>query len=200
MDCIDFMKSKPDNHFDLAIVDPPYGIGERMYNGGARNKSTVKFTREIKNNNWDKLPPSKEYFKELQRVSKNQIVWGGNYFGLPKNRCFICWEKMVYAPTMSQVEYAWTSFDSPARLIKINNNNNKRIHPTQKPIKLYRWILQNYAKEGFRILDTHGGSFTNSIACDMEGYDLCIIEINKVYFDKGIKEYNKYKSQLNIFK
>ena len=113
-----------------------------------------------------------EGFNELFRVSKNQIIWGGNYFDLPPNRGFIIWDKMVYIPTMSQIEQAWVSEDRLPKLVKINNTDKDRMHLTQKPIDLYRWILQNYAKEGFKILDTHGGSFTNAIACDMEGFDL----------------------------
>jgi len=198
-DNMDFMKSKPDNYYDLAIVDPPYGLGKRTTNGGNKKNTQVKFLTDMSRTNWDENVPSKEYFDELKRVCKNQIIWGGNYFELYNYRTFIVWDKMTYIPTMSQVELAFTSFDSPARLVKINSNQSERIHPTQKPVDLYRYLLKNYASIGMKILDTHGGSFTNAIACDMEGFDLDIIEIDKTYFDNGLKAFDNYKKQLTLF-
>jgi site-specific DNA-methyltransferase (adenine-specific) len=198
-DNIEFMKSKPDNYYTLAIVDPPYGLGKKLAHAGNGKNSQSKFTDEFLQKNWDEKVPPKEYFKELFRVSKNQIIWGGNYFDLPPNRGFIIWDKMVYIPTMSQIEQAWVSEDRLPKLVKINNTDKDRIHLTQKPIDLYRWILKNYAKEGFKILDTHGGSFTNAIACDMEGFDLDIIEIDGTYFDNGVQAFDKYKQQLKLF-
>jgi site-specific DNA-methyltransferase (adenine-specific) len=144
-DCIQGMKRYADKYFDLAIVDPPYGLGMRTVEGGTRRNSQTQFIEDLKTKQWDNQIPTEEYWKELFRVSKNQIVWGGNYFGLPAHRTFIVWDKMTYVPTMSQVELAWTSFDSPARLVKINSNQLDRIHPTQKPIKLYEWIINEYA-------------------------------------------------------
>jgi site-specific DNA-methyltransferase (adenine-specific) len=199
MDCVEGMKSYPDKYFDLAIVDPPYGIMDRMYNGGDRNSSTIKFKKHIKEKRWDEAIPTDKYFNELFRVSKNQIIWGGNYFDLPPTRCFVCWEKMVYAPTMSQVEFAWTSFDSPARLIKINNNDNNRIHPTQKPVKLYKWLLQNYAKPGDLILDTHMGSQSSRIAAYDMGFDYVGFELDEDYFQQGNKRFENFISQQKLF-
>ena len=198
VDCIEFMKSKPDKCYDLAIVDPPYGLGKRTTDGGGTN-SQIKFMNDIRRTNWDDNAPSIEYFEQLFRVSKNQIIWGGNYFDLPPTRTMVCWEKMVAIPTMSQIEIAWTSFDSPARIVKINNTDKERFHPTQKPIKLYRWLLKEYAKQGDKILDTHGGSHTNAIACEIEGFDLDICEIDKEYFDAGVNAFNMHKRQARLF-
>ena len=195
-DNIEFMKSKPDNYYDLAIVDPPYGLGDAVVNSGGRFK---RYHNE--NVNWDKNTPTKEYFNELFRVSENQIIWGGNYFDLPPNKCFIVWDKkQPQGISFAMGEYAWASFDKVAQIYKERTQGQKeRFHPTQKPIDLYRWLLQNYAEEGHKILDTHGGSMTNAIACDKEGYDLDIIEIDKEYFNAGLKTFDKYKSQLNLF-
>ncbi len=195
-DNIDFMKTKPDNYYDLAIVDPPYGIGEK-FKGGKTGKMNFN---EVVEKDWDKVP-SKEYWNELFRTSKNQIVWGGNYFDLPQSRCFIVWDKKISEDfTLAMVELAWTSFDKLAKIIRLPTpkTGGKR-HPTQKPIKLYRKVLSMYAEKGFKILDTHGGSFTNAIACDMEGFDLDIIEIDGTYFDNGVQAFDKYKQQLKLF-
>jgi len=198
VDCIEFMKSKPDKYYDLAIVDPPYGLGKRTTDGGGTN-SQIKFMDDIRRTNWDDNAPTIEYFEQLFRVSKSQIIWGGNYFDLPPTRTIVCWEKMVAIPTMSQIEIAWTSFDSPARIVKINNTDKDRFHPTQKPVKLYRWLLQQYAKQGDKILDTHGGSHTNAIACEIEGFDLDICEIDAEYFQAGVNAFNLHKRQQRLF-
>ncbi len=198
-DCMDMMKEFPDNHFELAIVDPPYGLGKRTTDGGTKRNTQTKFMQDIRRTNWDDNVPTDEYWKELFRVSKNQIVWGGNYFGLPAHRCFIVWDKMTYVPTMSQVEQAWTSFDSPARLKKINSNNANRIHPTQKPISLYKWLLSNYAKNGDKILDTHMGSGSIAIACQQMGYDLTACELDKDYYDDAMKRIELNTRQTSIF-
>jgi len=195
MDCIEGMKRYPDKHFDLAVVDPPYGLGKRTTDGGCNKNTQVKFP----NHNWDDSTPKKEYFNELNRVSKNWIVWGGNYFELHSYRTFIVWDKMTYVPTMSQVEMAVTSFDSPARLVKINSNQTDRIHPTQKPIALYDWIFHSYAKEGDLILDTHLGSQSSRIAANKAGLDFVGFEIDKEYFEQGNERYNKFISQLRMF-
>lgn len=196
IDNIEFMKTKSDNYYDLAIVDPPYGIGDK-FKGGKSGKMNFN---EVVEKDWDKVP-SKEYWNELFRVSKNQIVWGGNYFDLPPSRCFIVWDKKISEDfTLAMAELAWTSFDKLAKIIRLPTpKTGGKIHPTQKPIKLYRKVLSMYAEKGFKILDTHGGSFTNAIACDMENYDLDICEIDKTYFDNGVKAYNKYKQQLTMF-
>lgn len=165
-DCLQAMRAMQNNQFDLAIVDPPYGLGKRTTDGGSKRNTQTKFMEDIRRTNWDDSTPTKEYFDELKRVSKNQIVWGGNYFELHSYRTFVVWDKMTYVPTMSQVEMAVTSFDSPARLVKINSNQSDRIHPTQKPVKLYQWLLNEYAETGDKILDTHLGSGSIAlIAC-----------------------------------
>ena len=146
--------------------------------------------------------PTKEYFTELFRISRNQIIWGGNYFIdlLFPSRCYIIWDKVAKMETLADCEMAWTSFDKNAKIFKhVRNTSETRIHICQKPIALYRWILQNYAKQGQKILDTHGGSMSSAIACDMEGYDLDICEIDKEYFDAGVKRFNEYKRQLKLF-
>lgn len=182
MDLETGLPSYPDKFFDLAIVDPPYGLGKRTTDGGTKRNSQTKFMADIRRTNWDDNKPSPEYFNELFRVSKNQIIWGGNYFGLPAHRCFIVWDKMTYIPTMSQIEQAWTSFDSPARYAKKNSNDLQRTHPTQKPVALYRWLLENYAKPGQLILDTHVGSASSLIACESMGFDYVGFEIDPDYY------------------
>ena len=165
-----------DNHFDLAIVDPPYGLGKRTTDGGSKKNTQTKFMDDIRRSNWDDEIPKDDYFKELFRVSKQQIIWGGNYFPyLWKKGCrgLITWDKMVYIPTMSQIEYAWYSEDKLPKLIKINNNDSNRLHPTQKPVKLYEWLLDNYALcktclgEGYYSEDVAGdGGSRMDIGCD----------------------------------
>lgn len=199
MDCIVGMKHYPDKYFDLAVVDPPYGLMDRMYNGGNRNRSTVKFKKHIREKRWDMSIPSIMYFSELFRVSKHQVIWGGNYFDLPPSRTFIVWDKMVYAPTMSQVEMAWTSYDSPARLIKINNNDVNRFHPTQKPVKLYDWIFKNYSEPTFKILDTHLGSGSSRIAAHKAGLHFVGFEVDEEYYYAQEIRFKNYQSQLTLF-
>ena len=197
-DCMEFMRSLPDKAFDLAIVDPPYGLGDRTMKGGCDKNTQVRFGSHI-SKGWDVLAPTAEYWEELFRCSSHQIVWGGNYFGLPAHRTFIAWDKMTYPPTMSQVEQAWTSFDEPARLIQINSNQPGRIHPTQKPVALYRWLLKNYAKPGQRILDTHLGSGSIAIACDLEGFDLVGCEIDADYIAGARKRLADHLSAPRLF-
>ena len=207
IDCIEFMKTKPDNYYDLAIVDPPYGIN---MDGGKIGGNNCGKAKDYTQKDWDKEPPSLEYFKELMRVSKNQIVWGANHFisRMPfDSSCWIIWDK-DNSGNFADCEMAWTSFNTAVRKYKFRWNgmlqqNMKdkeiRIHPTQKPKDLYRWILKNYAKPNDLILDTHGGSMSISIACDMEGFDLDVTEIDKEYFDAGIKRYEQYKQQPQLF-
>jgi site-specific DNA-methyltransferase (adenine-specific) len=197
-DCMEIMKQYPDKYFDLAIVDPPYGI-----NGGVDNRNAIetksgnnlrRFARKG-GMNWDRETPPKEYFDELRRVSKNQIIWGGNYFinYLENTRCLICWNKMTYIPSMSQMEVAWTSFDRHTKYIKINSNQSDRIHISQKPIDLYDWTIRNFATEGMKILDTHFGSGSIALAVDKANrldkmnLHLTACEIDKEYIDKAIK-------------
>jgi site-specific DNA-methyltransferase (adenine-specific) len=197
-DNMELMSRYPDNYFDLAIVDPPYGLGDKTTKGGCDKNSQVKF----KEHNWDNEIPKDEYFRELFRVSKNQIVWGGNYFPFLWNkgcRGLITWDKMVYIPTMSQIEYAWYSEDKLPKLVKINNNDPDRIHPTQKPVKLYEWLLMNYAKEGDKILDTHLGSGSIAIACHNLGFELTACELDNDYFESAIKRIQNHVSQIRMF-
>ncbi len=199
---MELMARYEDNHFDLAIVDPPYGLGKRTTDGGSKKNTQTKFMDDIRRSNWDDVIPTDDYFKELFRVSKKQIIWGGNYFPyIWKNGCrgLITWDKMVYIPTMSQIEYAWFSEDKLPKLVKINNNDSNRLHPTQKPVKLYEWILDNYAKEGDKILDTHLGSGSIAIACHNLGYDLTACELDKDYYDDATKRINNHKQQIRMF-
>ena len=199
MDCMDYMRDFPDKYFELAIVDPPYGIGvgteinrEGFRDGSSRN-SLSRFESQMLSKAWDNSPPSAAYFKELLRVSGNQIVWGGNYFlnNLYSTRCLIVWDKMTYVPTMSQIEIAWTSNSTHSRLIKINSNDNNRQHPTQKPVALYEWLLKNYAKPSDKILDTHLGSQSSRIAAYKLGFDFYGTEIDEQYFNEGCARFEK---------
>ncbi len=180
MDCMEYMKSISDKFFDLAIVDPPYGLDKKSTHGRGKLKNRCLNSGNVQR--WD-TRPSKEYFEELFRVSKNQIIWGGNYFNLPPTRCIICWDKMQPWPNFSQIEIAWTSFNSPAKIFKYDNRTDDKIHPTQKPISLYAWILKNYAKSGNKIFDSHLGSGSNRIAAYKLGFDFYATEIDKDYFE-----------------
>jgi site-specific DNA-methyltransferase (adenine-specific) len=218
MDCMEFMKDVPDKFYELAVVDPPYGIGE----DGASNHSRAKLAKSklYTPKNWDKSAPNKEYFKELLRISKNQIIWGANHFMnviskgfypkdyLISSSCWIVWDKENGETDFADCELAWTSFSSAVRKFKWRwqgmlqedmKNKQIRIHPTQKPVNLYEWILMNYAKEGDKILDTHGGSQSSRIACYNLGYSLDIIELDKEYFDQGNKRFEQHKKQLTLF-
>lgn len=198
-DCLEAMKEMEDNAFNLAIVDPPYGLGKRTTDGGSKRNTQTKFMDDIRRTNWDDNTPTKEFFEELKRVSKNQIIWGGNYFELHSYRTFVVWDKMTYVPTMSQVEMAVTSFDSPARLVKINSNQIGRFHPTQKPVKLYEWLLMNYANEGDKILDTHIGSGSHAIACWNLNFDLTAFELDADYFKATTRRIEKHTRQIQMF-
>ena len=201
-DNMELMARYPDNYFELAIVDPPYGLGKRTTDGGSKKNTQTKFMVDIRRSNWDDTVPTDNYFEELFRVSKKQIIWGGNYFPyIWKNGCrgLITWDKMVYIPTMSQIEYAWFSEDKLPKLVKINNNDSNRHHPTQKPVKLYEWLLMNYAKEGDKILDTHLGSMSIAIACHNLGYELTGCELDQEYYEQGIKRVKNHIAQTRIF-
>lgn len=203
---MELMKRYPDNYFELAIVDPPYGIG-------------ITKNKRLKNNSsneWDNEIPKKEYFNELKRVSVNQIIWGGNYFikYLDNTRCFLNWDKLNHSHTYADCEMAWTSFNKNAKIFKYMWDGNIygfpgaiqgvgkksiRTHPTQKPIKLYEWLLMNYAKEGDKILDTHLGSGSIALACHNLGYDLTACELDKDYFDAAVRRITEHKQQIRMF-
>ena len=196
-DNMELMARYKDNHFDLAIIDPPYGIDvkTRVFDDGKK---------------WDNEIPSEEYFNELFRVSKNQIIWGGNYFldYLSATPCFVIWDKKITDKhLMSMSEFAWTSFKTKNLIFRqppvgdrgFYNIDGTRIHPTQKSIKLYEWLLMNYAKEGDKILDTHLGSGSIALACHNLGYDLTACELDKDYYDAAIKRIEQYKAQIRMF-
>jgi site-specific DNA-methyltransferase (adenine-specific) len=190
------MARYPDDYFELSIVDPPYGLGKSVVNSGGRFKKY-----QNKNGNWDMEIPTNEYFKELFRISKEQIIFGGNYFDLPKNKCFIVWDKkQPQGISFAMAEYAWASFDKVAQIFSLRSQGQEqRFHPTQKPIKLYEWILMNYAKEGDKILDTHRGSASLDIACHNLNFDLVTCEIDTDYFNDGNKRLEQHQNQLKMF-
>ena len=175
------MARYPDKHFDLAIVDPPYGIGQDGHNGSTRVADGKQLRRVFEQKGWDKAIPGAEYFAELRRVSRNQIIWGGNYFPLPPSRCWIVWDKLM-GGDFADCELAWTSLDAVVRKFTKCNKDHGHIHPTQKPVALYRWLLENYAKPGQRILDTHLGSGSHAIAAHYFGAHLTACEIDADYF------------------
>lgn len=199
VDCMEYMKTVPDKYFDLAVVDPPYGLGDRLVNGGGKDVMK-KYKSSYLSKKWD-VAPSSEYFKELARVSRNQIIWGGNYFNLPATRGIICWDKKQMMPTFSRWEYAWTSFDCVARMFERRSQEAEgiRFHPTQKPVALYQWIFKNYAKQGDKILDTHLGSGSSRIAAYDAGLDFVGCEIDKEYFAKQEERFSKYIAQQSLF-
>lgn len=208
-DCIEVMKRYPDKHFDLAVVDPPYGIGEDGKSNHSRGKCAKPKLYTPKE--WDKEPPSIEYFIELFRVSKNQIVWGANHFisRMPYDAsCWIVWDKENGENDFADCELAWTSFNKAVRRYKFRwagmlqgnmKDKENRIHPTQKPVSLYNWIFANYSEKGNLILDTHLGSGSSRIAADKAGLSFVGCEIDKAYFDASVKRFNDYKAQLKLF-
>mgnify|MGYP003132744581 CR=1 FL=1 len=201
-DCMLALKEFKDNQFDLAIVDPPYGLGNKTVGSDKSDLTNRNTQQRFLRHKWDDSIPSDEYFIELKRVSKNQIIWGGNYFPFlwdKSCRGLITWDKMVYIPTMSQIEYAWYSEDKLPKLVKINNTDANRLHPTQKPVKLYEWLLMNYANKGDKILDTHLGSGSIAIACHNLGFDLEGYELDKEYFEAANKRLKEHQQQIRMF-
>ena len=246
MDCLEGMRQFPDNYFELAIVDPPYGDGggyldernevrttirqiprtgfrgktypggspdtnrggSRHYTFGARKSSrTYQDRRNLgeqirkKIIAWD-VAPDQSYFDELFRVSRNQVIWGGNYFHLPPTRCFLVWRKLTISEkfSMAMAEYAWTSFNSNAKVFEHvpQDNTGQRFHPTQKPVALYKWILSNYAKPGDKILDTHVGSASSLIACYDLGFDYVGFEIDEEYYKLASKRLEEVTAQIRM--
>ena len=210
-DNMKLMSRYEDNHFDLAIVDPPYGIEADKKNSQKKlqSKKSSALSKDYGNQSWDKNVPSLDYFVELKRVTKNQIIWGVNYYPydlLSGGRIY--WNKCVTMPTYSDGELAYCSFINSIKSYKFAwhgmiqgdmKNKEVRIHPTQKPVKLYEWILMNYAKEGDKILDTHLGSGSIAIACHNLGFNLTACELDKEYFDSAMKRINNHKSQIRMF-
>jgi site-specific DNA-methyltransferase (adenine-specific) len=200
-DNMELMERYEDNHFDLAIVDPPYGI-DWMNQVKSPNKG--KNWKQYENKEWDKEIPNKEYFTELFRISQNQIIWGGNYMieYLYSTPCLIIWDKMQEF-SGAVFETAWTSFTSPSKAFRMSRVeaycNQDKIHPTQKPVKLYEWLLMNYAKEGDKILDTHLGSGSIAIACHNLGFDLTACELDKDYYEAALKRIEQHQAQQRLF-
>lgn len=191
------MARYPDKYFDLAIVDPPYGL-ERFKKGGSH---VNKYGNE--KGDWNNIKPTKEYINELFRVSKKQIIWGGNNFELPTSEYFIIWQKSNAEDfSFAMCEMAWTNCKVPAKVFKhlhVQTKDKNKIHPTQKPIELYKWLLDKYAKAGDKILDTHLGSGSIAIACHDYGFDLTACELDKDYFDDAMKRINNHMSQTKLF-
>ena len=204
MDCVELMKHYPDKYFDLAVVDPPYGIDVANMNMGAgKGKRCSKLqNRKWKPKDWDSWIPDEEYFEDLFRVSKNQIVWGGNYFidYLPPSQYFAIWDKGegLYGRGFAECEFAWVR-SGGTRIIKINPVQKERIHPTQKPVALYDWIFKNYSKKGMVVLDTHIGSGSIRISADKNGLHLVGCEIDEEYFNKSNKRYEEFISQSRLY-
>lgn len=197
MDCMELLKATPDKAFDLAIVDPPYGLGDRLTDGGHKKNQMEKYRKGYEQKRWD-IAPDGAFFEELFRASKNQIVWGGNYFDLPPTRGIICWDKEQSMPTFSAWELGWTSFDSPSKIFRKRSQDENRTHPTQKPVALYKWLLSKYAKEGDRILDTHIGSMSIAIACHYAGYHLTGTELDADYFREGVERVKRETAQMTL--
>ena len=202
MDCMEGMKSIPDKYFELAIVDPPYGINNKTKRGGQRSPHKYK----VRSEQWD-YNPSSEYWEELFRVSNNQIVCGGNYFTdfLFPNNAWIFWHKHQPLDNYADGEFIWTSFsDKQGRYFSYKyygaiNSERDRFHPTQKPVALYKWLLKNYAKEGDKILDTHVGSASSLIACHQMGFEYVGFEIDKEYYEIANERLEMAKAQMSLF-
>ena len=201
-DNMKLMARYEDNYFDLAIVDPPYGIDVTKMTLGNGKKKINRGTSD-----WDSKTPTPEYFNELRRVSKNQVIWGANYMteNLPPSMGWVYWDKGTGANDFSDGELAYTSFNKALRAYKVSwvganaNNGTPRIHPTEKPVKLYEWLLMNYAKKGDKILDTHLGSGSIALACHNLGFPLVACELDKDYYDSALKRLKQHQQQIRIF-
>ena len=188
---MDILKDIPDKYFELAIVDPPYGI----------NIANNPFRQMHEKKNWDIEIPKAEYFGELFRISINQFICGGNYFQLPTSQGFIIWDKIQPQDfSSSMCEYIWSSFQNPAKIFKYSVlKEQNKIHPTQKPVALYKWLLKNYAKPNDKIIDTHSGSGTLAVACIDMGFEYLCIEKDKDYFEQSVKHINKELLKIKLF-
>jgi site-specific DNA-methyltransferase (adenine-specific) len=208
-DCMEHMKDIPDKFYDLAIVDPPYGIGAgNVKRGGQQHGNALAPSKEYDKKEWDSMPPPKEYFDELFRVSKNQIIWGGNYYTLPVSSAWVFWDKVTGNNGYADGELAWTSFENALRMFRFEwhgmlqgnmKNKENRIHPTQKPVALYKWLLSRYAHPGDKIFDSHVGSGSSRIACYDMGFDYTGCELDKDYFDAEEKRFADHIVQGSLF-
>ena len=200
MDCMEGMKEFPDKYFELCIVDPPYGLGDKLLKGG-KNGNVVQMGKMYERSEWEDIKPTKEYFTELFRVSQNQIICGANYFSdmIPPSRGIVCWDKLKGDNhNFSHFELIWTSFDCIARIFKKVSNLDDRFHPCQKPVALYEWLLRNYAKQGDKILDTHVGSASSLNACHNLGFQYVGFELDKEYYEKSLDRLETAKKQVSI--
>ena len=207
VDCIKYLATCEDNAFEIAIVDPPYGISE----SGATNRTRSKLAKSKNYKPFaggDRSAPSEEFFKELERVSRNQIIWGANHYRARNSSAWVVWDKLNGANDFADAELAYTSFQTAVRVFRFRwqgmlqgdmKNKEQRIHPTQKPVKLYEWLLMNYAKEGDRILDTHLGSGSIAIACHNLGFDLVGCELDEDYYKGACERLERHKAQLRMF-
>lgn len=208
--CMELMKRTQDKYYNLAIVDPPYGIGESSNDNKSRSK--LGKSKDYGSKDWDNEAPDVDYFKELKRVSKNQIIWGANHFieNIPNanSSCWVVWDKQNGENDFADCELAYCSFKTAVRRIQLRwhgmlqhdmKNKEIRIHPTQKPVKLYEWLLMNYAKQGEKVLDTHLGSGSIAIACHNLGFDLTACELDKDYYQAAMKRLEQHQAQLTIF-
>jgi site-specific DNA-methyltransferase (adenine-specific) len=202
-DCMDLLRRTPDKFYQLAIIDPPYGIDLANMNMGIgkTKKASKAKNRKWKPKDWDKETPTAEYFTELFRVSKNQIIWGGNYFDLPPCKNYIIWDKEIpEGLSFGDCEMAWTSFDKAPKIFRYSAylNKSEKFHPTQKPPQLYKWILDKYAKQGDKILDTHLGSGSIAIAAHDYGFELTACELDVDYYNKAIERIKNHISQIKL--
>jgi len=207
VDCMEYLATCEDNAFELAIVDPPYGIGE----SGSTNHTRGKLAKAKNYKSFagdDQSAPNETYFRELERVSKNQIMWGANHYRARESSAWIVWDKLNGENDFADAELAYTSFQTAVRVFRFRwagmlqgdmKNKEERIHPTQKPVKLYEWLLMNYAKEGDRILDTHLGSGSIAIACHNLGFDLVGCELDEDYYNAACERFDKHKRQLRMY-
>jgi site-specific DNA-methyltransferase (adenine-specific) len=197
-DNMELMKQVPDGYYELAIVDPPYGL-ERFKKGGS---IINKHGSEC--GHWNNIKPTREYFDELFRISKNQIIWGANNFELPPSEYYIIWQKSNAENfSFAMCEMAWTNCKIPAKIFKhyhVQTENKNKIHPTQKPAELYKWLLSKYAKQGDKILDTHAGSFSIGIACEEMGFSLDAMELDTDYFNQSWERFERHLRQPKLFK
>lgn len=203
-DCMELMRDTPDKFYSISIVDPPYGIGASSMNmGSGKSKRCSKIkNRKWSAKEWDNATPEYEYFSELFRVSKSQIIWGGNYFNLGPCKNYVIWDKEIAeALSFASCEMAWTSFDMAPKMFRYSAYLDKsgKIHPTQKPVALYKWLLTNYAKPGDRIFDSHGGSMSIAIAAYDLGFDLDLTELDKDYYDAGVARFERHRAQGQLF-
>jgi site-specific DNA-methyltransferase (adenine-specific) len=197
IDCMEFMKGIPDKYYELAIVDPPYGLERYKSNDGGNSKKITSFGGNT--SNWNNTKPSAKYFEELFRISQNQIIWGANNFELPASEYFIVWDKGQFMPSFARCELAWTNVKIPAKIFEERSQDKFRIHPTQKPVALYKWLLKNYAKPGDKIFDSHVGSGSIRIACHDMGFDFEGCEIDKDYWEAQEARYNQHAMQGDLF-